>query len=173
LGIEKGSVAAFKAHLSRGSYGAGRAAEYVEHRAETTRPTRRTSAAADAELIEAVRRNLHQLDPSLRAVAGERGRRLESGEVEILGEDATGLVVVEVVSGAATEAALTRLLSHVGALSAEEPHAVRGVLVAQEFPGRLRLVAQAARVDLFEYEYEIWLRAVQGTQNAASFRRSS
>lgn len=116
----------------------------------------------ERDMQEALRRNVHQLDPLLRVVDDGRERRVEAGFIDILAEDdREALVVIELKSGEAPESAVTQVLSYIGSLQAEdEPRAVRGILIARNFPTRVRPAARAAGIQLVEYGFSFTFTVV-------------
>jgi len=162
LGISKGRVAAVKAHVTMGTYQTSAAVAGLD----VTDLEEVTDAAAlkfglERDMQAALRNNIQQLDPSLRIVDNGTERRVESGFIDILAEDAKGsLVVIELKSGEAPESAMAQILSYVGALQAEETRPVRAVLIAHEFSTRMRLAARAAGVTLIQYGYSFTFTAV-------------
>jgi RecB family endonuclease NucS len=62
----------------------------------------------EGDMQDALRRNIGQLDPTLRIVDDGKERRVEAGLIDILAEDQEGArVVVELKSGEAPESAIT------------------------------------------------------------------
>jgi Endonuclease NucS len=164
-GVSPGTVSAVKAHITMGSY--GRSAPVAGSLSETEAEELETAAdlkfGLERDMQEALRRNVHQLDPLLRVVDEGRERRVEAGFIDILAEDDRGaLVVIELKSGEAPESAVTQVLSYIGSLQAEdEPRPVRGILIARNFPTRVRLAARAAGIQLVEYGFSFTFTVVE------------
>lgn len=156
LGVPKQSVAAVKAHVTRGSYAIPVTASgaAMVGNGDDANETPNLKFALERDMQDALRRNIGQLDPSLRIVDDGKERRVETGFIDILADDGKSLVVIELKSGEAPDSAVTQTLAYVGGLQAEEDRPIRGVLIAREFPIRVRLAAKAAGIDLVSYGYE-------------------
>jgi Endonuclease NucS len=164
LGVPRGTVSAVKANLTRGSYGGSSPApsslsdvdvEEIEDAADL-------KFGLERDMQEALRRNIGQLDPTLRIVDEGKERRVEAGLIDILAEDDEGArVVIELKSGEAPETAVTQLLSYIGSLQDEDAsRPARGMLIARSFSTRVRLAARAAGIQLVEYGFSFSFRVV-------------
>ena len=156
VGVPRNRVNAVKAHMTMGTYertGAGGvpAIRDLEEAADAAD----LKFGLERDMQDALRREIQQLDPSLRIVDDGKERQVEAGFIDILAEDDEGaLVVIELKSGEAPETAITQLLSYIGSLRAEDAsRTVRGILVAREFSTRSKLAAQAADLQLVTYGY--------------------
>jgi len=158
LGLPKMSVAAIKAHVTMGTYSGN-----ASHGMNTADPAaleevedaRGLKFGLERDMQDALRRNIDQLDPTLRIVDEGRERRVEAGFIDILAEDDQGtLVVIELKPNEAPESAVTQILSYIGSLQAESDQDVRGILVAREFSTRVRLAARAAGIQLVGYGHD-------------------
>jgi Endonuclease NucS len=161
LGIETrpGTIAAWKAHQTMGTYGADAGGAAVVEEVEGARALK---FGLERDMQVALRKNFEQLDPTMRIVDGGTERHVATGRIDILGEDQCGsLVVIELKADEARDSTLTQVLGYVGALKEEEGRDdVRGVLVAREFSPRVRYAARAAGVDLVQYGYSFTFSAV-------------
>jgi RecB family endonuclease NucS len=113
---------------------------------------------------DALRRNIEQLDPALKIVDNGKERHVESGFIDILAEDPGGaLVVIELKAGEAPDSVIAQVLSYVASLQAtERDRQIRALLVAREFPVRVRLAARAAGIRLITYGYDFKFTTVEG-----------
>jgi len=167
LGVSPGTVAAYKAHASRGPGPFTRRALGLDSE-EAADPGEAAEARGlkfglERDMQQALRRHIDQLEPGLHIVDEGRERSVESGFIDILAEDEDGsLVVIELKSGEAPDSAVTQILSYIGSLQAETSQRVRGVLVAREFSPRIRLAAAAARIQLVEYGFSFTFDVVTG-----------
>ena len=169
LGVPKGTVSAVKAHVTMGSYGASPsgAGSLSEADVEELEDAADLKFGLERDLQDALRRNIHQLDPTLRIVDHGKERRVEAGFIDILAEDdQDSLVVIELKSGAAPETAVTQLLSYIGSLHTEGSQPVRGILIARGFPKRVRLAARAAGIQLVAYGFSFSFTTVETATDA-------
>ena len=98
----------------------------------------------ERDMEVALRRNIENLDTSLRIIDGGIQRSVDSGFIDITCEDNVGLVVVELKAGMADSRAIGQILGYMGDLQEEHnERKVRGILVAHDFDKR---AAAAARV---------------------------
>jgi RecB family endonuclease NucS len=149
LGLSRMSVAAIKAHITMGTYGPRTTAdEALITNDEEVEDARSLKFGLERDMQEALRRNIHQLDPALKIVDDGRERHVETGFIDILANDERGLVVIELKSGEAPETVITQILSYIGALRLTEAAPVRGIVIAKEFSTRIRLAAKASGVQL-------------------------
>lgn len=162
LGIPKMRVAAWKAHVTMGTYAGAGADRDTVAVVEDVEDARDLKFGLERDMQEALRTNIDQLDPNLSIVDDGRERHVEAGFIDILAEDKEGsLVVIELKSGEAPGDSVTQVLSYIGSLSTESDQPVRGVLVAREFPTRVRLAARAAGIELVEYGYSFTFTRVE------------
>jgi DNA-binding NarL/FixJ family response regulator len=164
LGVPRGTVAAVKAHLKMGSYGGSPLAPsgLTEADVDEIEDAANLKFGLERDMQDAPRRNIGQLDPTLRIVDDGKERRVEAGLIDILAEDQEGArVVIELKSGEAPETAITQLLAYIGSLQVEDAsRPVRGMLIARSFSTRVRLAARAAEVQLVEYGFSFSFRVV-------------
>lgn len=109
LGVPRGRVSAVKAHLTMGTYGASTSGvgSLSETDVEEIEDATRLKFGLERDMQEALRRNIHQLDPALHIIDEAKERRVASGFIDILAEDDQGsLVVIELKSGKAPESAV-------------------------------------------------------------------
>lgn len=160
LGVSKQTVAAYRAHVTMGTYAERAQIEGAVARDETEN-ARNLKFGLERDMQEALRSHMDQLDPGLRIADDGKERHVEAGFIDILVEDQNGtLVVIELKSGEAPDSAITQLLSYVGPLREETSQTVRGMLVAREFPARVRYAARAAGIRLVKYGHEFTFTTV-------------
>jgi RecB family endonuclease NucS len=155
-GVPRGTVSAVKAHITMGNYrGSPGASALSEADVEAIEDAADLKFGLERDMQEALRGNIHQLDPTLRIVGEGGERRVEAGFIDILAEDdQRSLVVIELKSGEAPESAIKQLLSYIGSLQNEdESRPMRGILIARAFPTRVRLAARAAGIQLVAYGF--------------------
>jgi hypothetical protein len=172
LGVPKMRVAAIKAHVTMGTYGDVTAAAGELDLADLSDAADATDLkfGLERDMQDALRRNIHQLAPTLRIVDEGRETHVEAGFVDILAEDDEGrLVVIELKSGEAPDSAVTQLLSYIGSLQLSEPsRSVRGVLIARDFSTRVRLAAHAAEIELVSYGFNFTFTPTQPADSVES-----
>ena len=158
-------MSAVKAHITMGSYHGSSpgASSLSEADVEEIEDAANLKFGLERDLQDALRRNIHQLDPTLRIVDEGRERRVEAGFIDILAEDdQESLVVIELKSGEAPENGITQVLSYIGSLQTEEDsRPVRGLLIARDFPTRVRLAARAAGIQLVAYGFSFSFAVVE------------
>jgi RecB family endonuclease NucS len=153
LDFARGTVSAVKAHMTMGSY-QGSSAGFSDADVEEIDNAANLKFGLERDMQEALRRNIQQLDPTLRIEDEGKEQRVEGGRVDILAADDQGRVVVELKAGAAPESAITQVLSYIGSLqSDDDPRPVRGMLIAGDFSPRVKLAARAAGIQLVEYGF--------------------
>ena len=110
-----------------------------------------TESADDRQLVglerdlqAALRRAIDQLEPGLEIIDDGAERSVASGFVDITARDARGaIVVMELKTGTARQAAVAQVLSYMGDIAEEEPdQTVRGLLVAGHFDKKARSAAR-------------------------------
>ena len=158
LGLSKQTVAAYRAHVTMGTY--AERAETLEV-LEETEDARNLKFGLERDMQQALRSHIDQLDPDLRIVDEGKERHVSAGFIDILAEDQSGLLVaIELKSGEAPDSAITQLLSYIGSLQEETKQQVRGILVAREFSTRVRYAARAAGIQLVAYGYNFTFSTV-------------
>jgi endonuclease len=96
----------------------------------------------EKDLESALRGNLAQLEAGLRLADGGVQRTVPSGRIDILAEDAQGLVVIELKAVTAPRDAVAQVLAYMGDLAETDPRPVRGILVAPDFDPRASAAAR-------------------------------
>ena len=162
LGVRAGTVRAWKAHGTMGTYGAAPLLAPASDDADGETPLM-SGVVAEAEelkfglekdLHQAVRSNIAQLEPGLRIIDGGKERHVETGFIDILAEDtAQRLVVIELKVGPAPQDVVAQILGYMGDLAQTEEREVRGIVIAAEFSNRLRSAARAGGLRLVSYTY--------------------
>lgn len=103
----------------------------------------RQKLSLERDMEEALRRNISNLDPSLKIIDEGTQRAVDSGFIDITCEDNNGLVVVELKTGKADSRAIGQILGYMGDLQEEENEKkVRGILVAHDFDKRAKAAAR-------------------------------
>ena len=171
VGVSPGTVAAYKAHVTMGSYGESDAAAGIEE----VESASNLKFGLERDMQEALRQHIDQLDPDLTIVDDGKERRVEAGFIDILAEDQAGtLVVIELKAPEAPDSAVTQVLSYIGSLQAETDQPVRGVLVARDFSPRVRLAARAAGIQVVKYGYSFtFTDATRESSEASTPERTS
>ena len=98
----------------------------------------------ERDLQAALRRSIEQLEPGLQIIDDGAERSVGSGFVDITARDVEGaIVVIELKTGTARQAAVAQLLSYMGDIADEEPDdSIRGILVAGDFDRKVRSAAR-------------------------------
>jgi hypothetical protein len=157
LGVPKMRVANVKAQVTRGILDA------LPAEGDDPGTVTNLKFGLERDMQDALRRNIQQLDPGLKIVDDGNERHVEGGFIDILAEDGDGaLVVIELKAGEAPDSVVAQVLSYVASLQATESgRRVRALLVAREFPTRVRLAARAAGIQLVSYGYDFNFAVVE------------
>lgn len=110
----------------------------------------------ERHMQRALRQNIEQLEPNMRADDDGVERRVESGFIDITARDANGrLVVVELKTGVAGQRAVAQILSYMGDVAADEGTTeIRGMLVAFDFDHKARAAAKMVpSLELVKYGF--------------------
>ena len=96
-------------------------------------------------LQQALRDNIHQLEPGLKITDGGVEQTVEGRRrIDIAAEDANGCqVIIELKRGRAPLRAIAQLLSYMGSANHDPGRPIRGILVANDFDPSLVLAAKA------------------------------
>jgi Endonuclease NucS C-terminal domain len=172
LNVSHGTVVAMKAQLTMGRFGGWKDLSEVE--VAEIEDAASLKFGLERDMQDALRRNIAQLDPTLRIVDEGKERHVEAGRIDILAEDSEGgWVVVELKSGDAPETAITQLLSYIGSLQEEDnSRRVRGMLIARNFSTRVRLAARAAGIQLVEYGFKFSFTVIGPDGGTGTHERS-
>lgn len=117
----------------------------------------------ERDLQAALRRSIEQLEPGLEIIDDGAERSVGSGFVDITARDAEGaIVVIELKTGTARQAAVAQILSYMGDIAEEEPNdRVRGILVAGDFDRKVRAAARVVpALALRSYRMNFEFRAI-------------
>jgi RecB family endonuclease NucS len=125
-----------------------------------------TTFGLEDDLQKALRKNIEQLEPGLRIVDGDKERIVESGRIDILAEDSSGTtVIIELKAGVADRDAVGQIAGYMGDFISKG-EAVRGILVAGDFPARAISAAKAIpNLQLRKYGFQFSFEPV-GSQIA-------
>ena len=119
----------------------------------------------ERDLQAALRRDIEQLEPGLEIIDDGAERSVSSGFIDISARDEDGMIVViELKTGTARQAAVAQILSYMGDVVDEEPDfRVRGILVAGDFDKKARAAARVVpTLSLRSYRMNFEFRAVTG-----------
>jgi RecB family endonuclease NucS len=171
LGVPKQSVAAIKAHRTMGTYSSATGSN------SSTTPAIREDVAEEAieatfsleaDLQEALRKNIAQLEEGLRVVDDGKEHNVPSGRIDILATDARKRhVVIELKAGTADRDALGQILSYMGDLQAADGDiSVRGILIAGDFTARAVAAATAVpSIELMKYTFKFSFHTVSSSKS--------
>jgi Endonuclease NucS len=111
----------------------------------------------ERELQAAVRRQLLALESGLIAADGGVERAVATGRIDVLAEAPTGeLVVIELKAGTCPAGALEQALGYTDDISSETGKPARTILVASDFPERIRAAARRVpQVKLVTYKLQL------------------
>jgi hypothetical protein len=111
----------------------------------------------ERELQVAVRRQIDSLEPGLVIADGGVERSVATGKIDVLAKDEKGdFVVIELKAGTCPSGALEQVLGYSEDLQQETGTHSRAVLIASDFPERLRSAARRVN-DLKLITYKIQL----------------
>ena len=119
----------------------------------------------ERDLQAALRRSIEQLEPGLEIIDDGAERSVGSGFVDITARDVEGaIVVIELKTGTARQAAVAQILSYMGDVADEEPDdSVRGILVAGDFDRKTRAAARMVpTLALRSYRINFEFKAIDG-----------
>ncbi len=109
----------------------------------------------EADLQDAIRENITQLESGLEIIDNGVERKVTSGFIDILAKDSNGtFVVIELKAGKARDAVIAQTLGYMGDIAQAENQPVRGIIVAGDFNQRVRSASKAIpNLDLNSYSY--------------------
>jgi hypothetical protein len=177
LGVSPGTVDAYRAHLTMGTYGSAAdnvlptdASAPVHALAANPGPDLEIVDAFDAiislerDLQAALRRNIDQLETGLTIIDGGKERTVPSGRIDITARDASGAtVVVELKAQDADRDAVAQLLGYMGDMIADG-ETVRGILIAPGFSQRAISAARAVcGLQLIRYGVKFSFHSINDT----------
>jgi hypothetical protein len=98
----------------------------------------------ERDMQAALRRSIDELEPGLSIIDDGAERSVDSGFIDIMARDESGIaVVIELKAGSAGQRAIAQILSYMGDVAAEEQGGrVRGILVASDFDEKARSAAR-------------------------------
>lgn len=116
----------------------------------------------ERDMQQALRRSIDQLEPGLKIVDGGRERSTEAGRIDILAQDKTGsFVVIELKVGDAKPEVIAQIASYMTCITETEKKKVRGILVAGDFPPRVKLAARMIpSLNLKRYSFKFAFEAM-------------
>ncbi len=120
-----------------------------------------TTFGLERDLQQALRKNIGQLEAGLKIVDHGKERVVESGRIDILGEDSAGNpMIIELKAGTADRDAVAQILGYMGDLISKGEH-VRGILVAGDFAPRTLSAAKAVPdLQLRKYKFQFSFEAI-------------
>lgn len=158
VGVSVGTVRSIRANMTMGRY-AERPAE-EEEIAEAFDAT----FGLEQDLQTALRKDIGQLESGLKITDGGKEQNVESGRIDITAQDSAGAaVVIELKKGAADRETVGQILGYMGDMMASKK-AVRGILVAGDFPARTIAAARAVpNLKLKKYSFRFSFESVGDT----------
>lgn len=114
------------------------------------------------DLQVALRKNIEQLETGLMIVDGGKERVVDDGKgkIDITAQDKEGnTVIIELKAGPAKPVNITQILHYMGAVEEEDKKTVRGIIVAEKFPHKMKVAARAVKnLQLKEYAFNFFFR---------------
>ncbi len=129
---------------------------------EETADAIETTFGLERDLQQALRRNIEQLESGLKIVDANKEQMVDSGRIDITAEDSSGTtVIIELKAGVADREAVAQILAYMGDLISAGK-AVRGILVAGDFPLRTIAAARAVpNLELKKYGFQFSFEPVE------------
>jgi len=114
------------------------------------------SFSLEKDLQAALRRNIATLKSGLKIIDGGVEKNTPAGRIDITAQDDKGTVfVIELKAGKAKPDVIAQVLAYITAVKEEGNLDVKGIIVAQEFPDRVKLAAKALDfMELIEYGFQ-------------------
>lgn len=117
----------------------------------------------EKELKHYLRERLELVEPGLKLADGERELEVATGKIDITAEDINGnYVVIELKAGTCPTGALEQVMGYSTDLEAETGKPCRAVIVASDFPARIRAAAKRAN-EVYLVTYQIESMNVSGS----------
>lgn len=117
----------------------------------------------EKELKHYLRERLELVEPGLKLADGGREREVATGKIDITAEDINGnYVVIELKAGTCPTGALEQVMGYSTDLEAETGKPCRAVIVASDFPARIRAAAKRAN-EVYLVTYQIESMNVSGS----------
>jgi hypothetical protein len=154
IGVSPGTVASIKAHMTMGTYGEGPEIEQIAEAIDAT-------FGLERDLQLALRKYIDQLEPGLKIIDDGKEQTVESGRIDITAEDTNGTtVVIELKAGTADRETIGQVLGYMGDMMTTKK-AVRGILVAGEFPtGTIAAARAVPSLQLKKYSFRFSFESV-------------
>ncbi len=120
-----------------------------------------TQVSLEKDLQQYLSGRVQELESGLKLIDGGIEYKTDAGRIDLLAKDVkNNLVVIELKSGKAKDAALGQLLGYIGCLS-ETNNNVRGILVASSFDSRvIYAVKGLSNIKLINYELSFNLKEI-------------
>lgn len=109
----------------------------------------------ERDLQQAIRRNIHTLEPGLEIIDNGTEWHTEAGRIDITARDAQGrIVIIELKAPTAKPEVIAQTLAYMEAVRVEEQTEVRGIIIASDFVDRVKLAArQIPNLRLVKYAF--------------------
>lgn len=109
----------------------------------------------ERDLQTALRRNINDLEEGLAIIDDGKEKSVQSGRIDITAKDKNGnIVVIELKTGEAPDDSITQILSYMGSLSEHTEENIRGILVAYDFPSKVKYSSKVLpNLKLVKYKF--------------------
>lgn len=136
---------------------------------EETADAIETTFGLERDLQLALRKNIERLESGLKIVDGNKEQIVDSGRIDITAEDSSGTtVIIELKAGAADREAVAQILAYMGDLM-QTRNAVRGILVAGDFPPRTLAAARAVpNLQLRKYGFQFSFETIDSRRESVT-----
>jgi RecB family endonuclease NucS len=134
----------------------------IESKEEPLEPTG-LAFRLEKEMQAGVRRQLANIEQGLTEADGGVELSTSTGRLDILARDAKGvLAAIELKAGVCPPGAIEQALGYAQAISEERSEEVRAILIASEFPDRMRAAARRIpNLQLLKYEFSLKFNPVK------------
>lgn len=135
----------------------------LEEEQDEYEETQEMTFGLEADLQQALRRNIQFLEPGLEIIDGGRERHTSAGFIDITARDSEGrLVVIELKAPTAKPEVIAQTLAYMQSVQIEEQCDARGIIIASDFVDRVKLAArQIPKIRLVKYSYQFNFKEVE------------